>query len=232
MKSKIQPEELGTHRRKMFELFDLVPETGCYVPYLGLKLKVYPSVFWPHEDSYALANNYRVNQGETVLDVCSGSGNLAILSALKGAKRVVGLEHNPNAVKAARENAREYHLEKIADIRQSDMFSTLKEGEIFDVVTANLPFTKKEPANLTETSMYDESLTAHIQFFFGGQNGQGIKDYLKTEGRIYMAHSDIGAMDRMLEMADTSGLKSKKIGEYIIEKPHIVFSAFELRRKR
>ena len=47
-----------------------------------------------------------VRPGDTVLDVGSGSGVLAIGAARLGAKRVIGVEHEPDAVTSAEANVR------------------------------------------------------------------------------------------------------------------------------
>jgi methylase of polypeptide subunit release factors len=226
MKSRAKQAEMTAMRERMFRLYALIPESGCYVQWLGLKLKVGPTVFWPQEDSIPLALNYQINPGEKVLDVCSGSGNLVVLSGLKGAKRVVGLEWNPNSVKVANENIKEYDLADRCMVRQSDMFSALKCGERFDVITGNPPFINKRAENRAQTCMHDTDLYTHRRFF------EGVNEHLNPQGRIYLAHFDLGALEEMKELANSAGFSVKKIGQYTAKKPHIVFGAYELIRRQ
>ncbi|MBK7585301.1 MAG: 50S ribosomal protein L11 methyltransferase [Myxococcales bacterium] len=52
----------------------------------------------------------RARRPRSVLDVGTGSGVLAMLAAISGAQRVLGIDVDPIAVKAARRNARHNHL--------------------------------------------------------------------------------------------------------------------------
>jgi len=70
--------------------------------------------------------------GETVLDYGCGSGILAIAAARLGASGVVGVDIDPQAVEAARDNASRNKVE--ADFRLS---GDLPDGR-FDVVVANI----------------------------------------------------------------------------------------------
>lgn len=207
------------------EMFRSVPGEGIKVQYLGKKFIVYRNVFWPYQDSYILTRNYNVNSNESILDVCTGSGVLAVMSAYKGAEKVVAVDINPDAVECAKANAKLHGFSENIDVRLSDMFSAL-ENEQFDVITGNLPFRDKKASNLSELSMWDTDLQAHKKFF------SGINNCLNPEGRIYLLQSNFGAVDEMRKMADDSGFSASLIGEEAVGgiDPR-VFYAFELRRK-
>src|ERR1700736_3204017 len=80
-------------------------ETGSLVEYLGKQFVVHKNVFWPGDDSRPLVENYVVHPGEEVLDLCTGSGHIAVFSAYKDAKSVLALDKNPDAVENAKHNA-------------------------------------------------------------------------------------------------------------------------------
>ena len=61
---------------------------------------------------------------------------------LQGRKGVVALDISVDAVKTAKENARRHGFKDTIDVRLSDMFDALRDGEKFDVITGNLPFKK------------------------------------------------------------------------------------------
>lgn len=172
-----------------------------------------------------LAQNYDVRPGETVLDVCTGSGVLAICSAKNGASKVVGLEINPAAVECARENVSLHELDGLVDIRLSDMFSALGDHEVFDVITGNLPFRNKKASDYVEGSQWDTELQAHKAFF------AGVRQHLKPGGRVYLSQANFGAVDEMLSLAEEAGFSSTLIGKRPMGRgdPR-VFLAYELTR--
>ena len=75
-------------------------------------------------------------RGKTVLDMGTGTGILAILSAMRGAGNVVGVEIDPPAYENAKENVAVNGEERI-DIRLGGV-DAVKEVEYFDYVLANI----------------------------------------------------------------------------------------------
>lgn len=89
--------------------------------------------------------------GRHLLDVGTGSGVLAIAAARLGAARAVAIDNDPDAVAAARDNARRNGVDHVVEVRLADVGSlrdrvTRREGERPDdpwaeraeVVVANL----------------------------------------------------------------------------------------------
>lgn len=213
-------------QRQMHQKFRDIPAHGRIVEYLGRDFVVYPGVFWPHEDSKALVRNYVINPGEDVCDVCTGSGVIAIHSAWRGARRVVALDINPNAIKATRENACKYGVGDVVDERLSDVFSALRPREQFDVITMNSPFTnhREEQGDYAERTIWDQDLHVHKSFF------EGLPRFLKPNGRAYVAQANFAAVKEMRDMASEAGFSVKQIGKNIVDDLR-TFYAFELRRK-
>ncbi len=212
-------------QEERLELFRHVPKDGVLIEYLGKKFIVYKNVFWPCYDSTVLVDNYKINPGELVLDVCTGSGVLAVMSAYNGASKVVALDVNPDSVRCAKKNASLHGFSDKIDVRLSDMFSAL-DDEQFDVITGNLPFRNKIASSLPELSMWDTDLQVHRKFF--SRAGK----YLTQEGRVYLLQSNFGAVDEMKHMADEAGFSVNLIGERNMPRPYPrIFYAFELRRK-
>jgi ribosomal protein L11 methyltransferase len=77
-----------------------------------------------------------VRGGERVLDVGTGSGILAIAAARLGAARVLALDIDPQAVKAARANALRNGVEAVVEVREGTLTPAL--AEAFDLVCANI----------------------------------------------------------------------------------------------
>ncbi len=77
-----------------------------------------------------------IKGGETVLDVGTGSGILAIAAARLGAGKVVGVDNDPVAVRIARENMDALSLGNTISISQADSPDEL--DMTADVVVANI----------------------------------------------------------------------------------------------
>ncbi len=78
-----------------------------------------------------------VTGGETVLDLGTGSGILAILAARLGASYVLGLDIDSAAVDNARENIKLNHVDDRVTIEFGSMQKVL-ERDYFDIVVSNL----------------------------------------------------------------------------------------------
>lgn len=73
---------------------------------------------------------------QSVLDFGSGTGAHALVCAARGAARVVGLEQTAEAAAVARFNVALNNFSQVVEIRESHLFSALKDGETFDFITA------------------------------------------------------------------------------------------------
>ena len=75
-----------------------------------------------------------------VLDLCTGSGCLAILAALRWPKAGVdGADISPDALEVARRNVADYRLEGRVNLVRSDMFGALA-GRTYDLIVSNPPY--------------------------------------------------------------------------------------------
>jgi ribosomal protein L11 methyltransferase len=79
----------------------------------------------------------RVRQGDEVLDVGTGSGILAVAAARLGASRVLALDIDPQAVKAADENAAANGVGDVVEVREGTLPQSAA-GRRFDVIVANI----------------------------------------------------------------------------------------------
>src|SRR5690349_5878340 len=112
-----------------------------------MRLLVLPGVFAPPSDAWILADAVAATAADhDVLDVCTGSGIVAVAAALARAARVTAVDVSRRAVANARINAR---LNGVSlDARRSDLLRSLG-GERYDLIAANppyLPALSPEPA--------------------------------------------------------------------------------------
>jgi ribosomal protein L3 glutamine methyltransferase len=79
---------------------------------------------------------------DTVLDLCTGSGCLAILAALRWPDaRVDAADISLDALQVARRNVADYGLGNRIRLVRSDLFSAL-EGRAYDLIVSNPPYVK------------------------------------------------------------------------------------------
>ena len=81
---------------------------------------------------------------ESALDLCTGSGCLAILSALAFPNaEVVAVDLSEDALAVAERNVADYHLGDRVELIQSDAFTNLS-GRKFDLIISNPPYVNAE----------------------------------------------------------------------------------------
>lgn len=81
---------------------------------------------------------------ETALDLCTGSGCLAILTALAFPNaQVSAVDLSPDALSVAERNVATYHLQDRVELIHSDAFTRLA-GRRFDLIISNPPYVNAE----------------------------------------------------------------------------------------
>ena len=115
--------------------------------FCGLPFYINKHVLVPRADTESLINC--IPQGDfSVLDLCTGSGCIAIALAKKGFTRISASDICAKALKVAKKNAR---LNKVkVHFIQSDLFESIK-GQ-FDIIVCNPPYIKTN-----ELGKYDKS---------------------------------------------------------------------------
>lgn len=79
-----------------------------------------------------------MTENTNVLDIGTGSGILAIISALSGAKSVVATDIDSVACETAKINIRKNNCEKIIDVRHGNLLECVDKEEKFDLISANI----------------------------------------------------------------------------------------------
>ena len=83
-----------------------------------------------------------VSAGMTILDLCTGSGCLAILAALEWPQaKVDAADLSGDALAVARKNVADYKLARRVRLVKSDLFSGLP-GRKYDLIVSNPPYVK------------------------------------------------------------------------------------------
>lgn len=81
--------------------------------------------------------------GFSVLDMGTGTAIIALMAAQRGARRVVGVEIDAEAVGQARENVQASPFDGVVQIEQADL-RTWRSDERFDVILSNPPFFRED----------------------------------------------------------------------------------------
>ena len=150
------------------------------------------------EDPWAIRN---------VLDMCTGSGCLAILAAHAFPEaKVDGVDISPDALVVARRNVDDYDLAARLRLTESNAFAAL-EGKVYDVILSNPPYVNAESmAALPEEYRREPELA-----LASGEDGLDFVRILLKETAKHLAPKgllivEIGHNREALEMAfpDTS----------------------------
>jgi len=106
-----------------------------------------PGVFRPRSDSWMLARALRAERpaGRRVLDLCTGSGVLAVCAAMAGAHEVAAIDVSRRAVLACRLNARLNGV-RVRALR-GDLLAPI-DGARFDLIVSNPPYVPAEADEL------------------------------------------------------------------------------------
>jgi ribosomal protein L3 glutamine methyltransferase len=103
----------------------------------------------------------------TALDMCTGSGCLAILTALAFPNAMVdAVDLSDDALAVARRNVDDYELEEQVRLVKSDLFSNLK-GATYDVIISNPPYVNAE----SMTTLPEEYLREPQMALASGDDG-------------------------------------------------------------
>lgn len=168
----------------------------------GINLTVTPNVYSGGIDSKLMCQVIKILPSDSVLDLCTGTGIIALKAATLGANRVIGTDLNPSAIKAANLNKKKLGLKNI-EFKEGDLFEPVK-GQKFDVITINPPYTSKKPADKTEICFWDEDNQTTKRFF------REFKSHIKPGGRVYFAWADFATEPNLpIELAKLAGLQVK-----------------------
>jgi len=172
-----------------------------------MRIVVPPGVFRPRSDSWMLAHLVGRDErvpGSDVLDVCTGSGAIAIAAAQAGAASVAAVDVSRRAALAARLNARLNGV-RVEAVR-GDLFDALP-GRRFDVIASNPPYLPAEREALPERGPQ--------RAWDAGLDGRVVLDRIIAEaprrlrpaGVLWLVHSSVCGVDRTLSRLQLAGLE-------------------------
>jgi release factor glutamine methyltransferase len=166
-------------------------------------------VFVPRSDTWLLAAELRRRRQVkgTVVDVCTGSGALAIAAAGAGATSVTAVDVSRRAVISARVNARLNGVR--VRTRRGSLLSAVP-GERFDLIVSNPPYLPSDdPLPARGPGRHTEA----------GPDGRSLLDeliaqapaHLRPGGLLLVTHSSVNDEDETLERMRSAGLEASVV---------------------
>ena len=169
--------------------------------FMGLEFQVNEHVLVPRQDTETLVELVLEEQKEKdkrILDVCTGSGCIAVsLARLGGYLQVTGLDLSQEALAVAKKNGDRLlgdsaddgaaEVKRMTSARinwiQSNMFQALDPGQPFDVIVSNPPYIPSRIIEGLEPEVRDHEPRMALD---GADDGLAFYRILAEEGMAYL----------------------------------------------
>ena len=183
-------------------------------------INTHENVYVPAEDSYLLAENLEIKNGQSVLEIGTGSGIVAMYAS-RLTDNITVTDINFDACELARKNFEDNGIENI-EILFGNLFEPVKNRK-FDVILFNTPYLPTEEGEVLEDT---------INYAFdGGLNGRKVIDlflnevgnHLNDGGIVQMIQSSLSGNEETLEKFDELGFIAE-----IKESEHFFFEDITL----
>lgn len=176
------------------------------VPYekkiAGFTIEVLPHVYPGGTDSELLAESLEINEGDNVLDLCTGNGIVALATSIKGANEVIGTDINPAAIVNARKNKKRLGLNNINFI-ETNLFPAGQRK--YDIVSINPPYTDNAAEDKTASCFWDKDNKVIKTFF------KELNLYLKPDGKAYITWSSFADQKILPEQAKRNNIHIRRV---------------------
>ncbi len=124
-----------------------------FAPFMGENFIVSENVLIPRDETEILvrAAFEFANSDSSILDIGTGSGIIAcgigkLAKEKKINLRVLGVDVSTAALNVAIDNMKKLNLTGVCMFRKSDLFSSIRENEKFDIIVSNPPYIPKKMA--------------------------------------------------------------------------------------
>ncbi|MFL5781368.1 MAG: HemK2/MTQ2 family protein methyltransferase [Thermoleophilaceae bacterium] len=175
-----------------------------------MRLVVVPGAFRPRSDSWMLTQSLldaSPGDGAEVLDLCTGSGVLAIAAARLGA-RATAVDVSRRSIVTVRLNALLNGVSRAVRAVRGDLFDAVP-GRSFDTIVSNPPYVPSESAELPSRGP--------SRAWEGGPDGRVVLDRIIDEaparlrpgGRLLLVHSSLCGTEATLERLAAGGLEAR-----------------------
>jgi release factor glutamine methyltransferase len=206
-------------------------ETFPYqIEVFGIPILVFKDVFSPkHFNGWEIfTRNFPEFKNKSILEVGCGTGITSIFLATNGAREVLAVDINPQAVQNTLANI---ELNSLYNMRTriSDIFDHINSLERFDLIYWNMPFMPIEEdynyQNVLERGLFDPGYELTNRFLTQA------KDFLNPNGKVILGTGGqgFGEVEKTDELISLLGYNSKLITlEKSIEVSPVDFILYEL----
>lgn len=184
--------------------------------FLDLTLEVGEGVLIPRPETELMAEHaLQIREAKTILDLCTGSGCLALALA-RGipSSQVYGVDISDAAVGYAKRNALCNNISNVTFL-QGDLFEPFKKEELFDLIISNPPYIRSDDIRNLQPEIREWEPKAALD---GGEDGLDFYrriipsacGYLKDRGML-MLEIGAGQADDTADMIKSAGYSCFRI---------------------
>ena len=176
-------------RRKHIPLQYIINKQNFY----GLDFYVDDSVLIPRYDTESIVDkivkDYKENKQLTVLDLCTGSGCIAVSLKKSGFEKVYAADISAKALFVAKHNAKLHNADII--FLQSDLYEDFSKDMRFDIIVSNPPYISTDKIEELEKQVREFEPKLALD---GGRDGLDFykkilnlsKTFLNNKGKLYL----------------------------------------------
>ena len=201
-------------------------------PFLDLSINTKEGVLIPRLDTEVVAEKaielFKAKKGDTVLDLCCGSGVLGIALAKKANAKVTAVDITDEACALTKENA-QLNGAKV-DVLQGDLFEPIRKKK-YHMIISNPPYIRSEviPTLMPEVKDY-EPMTA----LDGGEDGLMFYrrivaesvDHLKKGGLLVFEIGNDQAEDVCAMIEETGRFENIEVTQDLAGNDRVVSATF------
>ena len=193
-------DELASERIKGKPLSYVLGNADFY----GYEIKVDERVLIPRPETEELVSEVLkvVKNTDKVLDLCTGSGAIALVINKKSGASVTATDISEAALEVAKENFKQF--DAAVETRLIDLYGDLSEK--FDVIVSNPPYIKTEEIDTLDKEVKDYEPRIALD---GGEDGldfyrricEGAKQRLNEHGKLFLeaGYGEAEEIKKMLE---------------------------------